>query len=464
MMGETIQTTIAAIATPHGQGGIGVIRLSGPRSLPILSKIIRTPDQQGVEQPELKSNRPSLRTIFNPASGLPIDEALVTWFPAPRSFTGEDVVEISCHGSPVVLAEVLHLLTGLGADLAEPGEFTRRAFLNHRLDLAQAEAINDLISSQTTYQARLAARQVRGELSRQLQPLRQSLVDLIVHFESTVEFVEDDLDPLNLATFTLQIDEIIGKLERMAASHSLGRVIKSGVRLALIGRPNVGKSSIFNALLGRDRAIVTHFPGTTRDVLSEVLSINGLPVSIVDTAGIRQTEDPIEMIGVDRTRSTISEADLLIAVIESASELEAEEVSLFEEIPVNIFVVNKCDLGPILMRDKLSRLAGERPIVEISALSGLGLDRLREIIFQTITDGSLELDESFIITNERHYKAILDALAHVQWAKRDLAAGFTEEVALDNLHLALRSLGLITGETLIGDIINQIFTTFCIGK
>ena len=463
-MGETNQTTIAAIATPHGHGGIGVIRLSGPHSHLLAREMIRLPDANSSEIPELKPGRPSLRTIYNPVNGLLIDEALVTWFPGPRSFTGEDVVEISCHGSPVVLAEVLHLLTELGADLAEPGEFTRRAFFNQRLDLAQAEAINDLINSQTTFQARLAARQVRGELSGQLQPLRKSLIDLIVHFESTVEFVEDDLDPLNLSLFLRRIDEIIGSLERMASSHRVGRIVKSGVRLALIGRPNVGKSSVFNALLGRDRAIVTHIPGTTRDTLSEALSINGLPVSLVDTAGIRETEDPIELIGVARTRSTIAEADLLIAVIESASELDAEELALFEEIPVNIFVVNKCDLGSILRRDKIMSLAGERPVIELSALAGTGLDRLRETIYQTIVDGGGELDESSIITSERHYRAILDTLDHLRRARSDLVAGFTEEVALDNLHLALRSLGLITGETLIGDILNQIFTTFCIGK
>ena len=463
-MGETNETTIVAIATPPGRGGIGVIRLSGPRSHFLAREMIRLPDANASEITELKPGRPSLRTIYNPVNGLLIDEALVTWFPGPRSFTGEDVVEISCHGSPVVLAEVLHLLTELGADPAEPGEFTRRAFFNQRLDLAQAEAINDLINSQTTFQARLAARQVRGELSGQLQPLRKSLIDLIVHFESTVEFVEDDLDPLNLSIFLLRIDEIIGSLERMATSHRVGRIIKSGVRLALIGRPNVGKSSVFNALLGRDRAIVTHIPGTTRDTLSEALSINGLPVSLVDTAGIRETEDPIELIGVARTRSTITEADLLIAVIESASQLDAEELALFEEIPVSIFVINKCDLGSILRRDKIMSLAGERPVVELSALAGTGLDRLRETIYQTIVDGGGELDESSIITSERHYRAIRDTLDHLRRARGDLAAGFTEEVALDNLHLALRSLGLITGETLIGDIINQIFTTFCIGK
>ena len=458
-MNQSDQTTIAAIATPQGYGGIGVIRLSGPASLSLVRQLIKSSNEV-----EFLPNHSVFHVLVHPETKLLIDEAIVTYYRAPHSFTGEDVVEISCHGSPVIMAEVIQVLTALGARPAEPGEFSLRAFLNHRLDLAQAEAINDLINAQTAYQARLAARQVRGELSRQLCPIKEGLIDLIVHFESTVEFVEDDLDPVNLKIFLDKLDFYIDTLDRMAASYRVGRIIRSGVRLALIGLPNVGKSSIFNSLLGRDRAIVTHLPGTTRDTLSEALSLNGLPVNLVDTAGIRETEDIVEKIGVERTRTAITEADFVIAVIEADSLLPPEEVELLVQFPVNLYVVNKCDLGSTLSADRIAKVAQGRAVIELSAKTGEGLEDLKLAIYQTIVSENQNLKESAIITNERHYRALEEALAQLRRAKQDLQAGFTEEIALDNLHLALRSLGLVTGETLIGDIINQIFATFCIGK
>lgn len=466
-MDETNPTTIAAIATPPGYGGIGVIRVSGRDALAVVLPLLRSPrgDNRPVDEPTaFQPLRSVLRTIFDPESNVLIDEAVVTWYRGPHSFTGEDVVELSCHGSPVVLSEVLRLLVEAGARLAEPGEFSRRAFFNRRLDLAQVEAINDLIHAQTSYQARLAARQVRGELSRQLQPFRQELIEQIVQLESTVEFVEDDLDPVNLARVLDNLERLIGSIERMAGSYRIGRIVRTGVRLALVGLPNVGKSSVFNALLGSDRAIVTNIPGTTRDTLSESISLNGILLNLIDTAGIRETDDPIERIGVERTRSALVDADLVLAVIEAGSLLPPDEVELLTGGPVSIFVINKTDLGPVLKRGVIDELAGGRPVVEISAATGAGLADLSASLFSLVVDDVRFTDESSIVTNERHHRALLEALLHLRAAATDLRAGFTEEVALDNLHLALRSLGLISGETLIGDIINQIFATFCIGK
>lgn len=454
-------TTIAAIATPPGRGAIGMIRLSGPAALSILLRIARTPSGRA---PNPVPNRTSLLTLHQPGTDWLIDEALVTFFKSPHSFTGEDLVEISCHGSPVVLAELLSLLSREGARMAEPGEFSLRAFLNKRLDLVQAEAVNDLISSRTTYQARLALRQMRGELSRQLSPLRTALVELIVRLESAVEFVEDDLDPLDRADICHALDQLTGELERMASSYGIGRIIRTGVKLALVGLPNVGKSSIFNALLGQDRAIVTPLPGTTRDTLHEQLSIAGVPVNIIDTAGIRETSDPIEMIGVDRTRSAVADADFVIAVLEASTHLPGVEKELLQELPISLFAVNKCDLGPVASPDAINNLADGRPVVMMSALSGDGLDAIRENIHQLILASGGASDESAIITNQRHHQALLDTLSRLREGRSDLAAGFTEEIALNNLHQALRSLGVITGETFIGEIINQIFSTFCIGK
>jgi tRNA modification GTPase len=450
--------TIAAIATPQGYGGIGVVRISGDQSIDLARRLLRNGDRVNFDP-----NQASFHHLVNPETGAIIDEAIITFFKAPHSFTGEDVIEMACHGSPVVLSEVLRLLTSFGVELAQPGEFSMRAFLNQRMDLTQAEAIKDLIHAQTTHQARVAARQLRGEISKRLQPIKEGLVEMIVHFESSVEFVEDDLDPLNINLFLSRIDQFIEQLGALASSYRLGKLIRSGIKLALIGRPNVGKSSLFNALLGRERAIVTHLPGTTRDTLNESFVINGVPVDLIDTAGIRETEDIVEQIGVERTKNAISEADVIIAVVESTSTLPHEEIELFNQFPVSLYAINKCDLGIALTEEAISKLSGDR-VVKISALTGEGIDDLRQAIHRLIALEAQASIEDAIITNERHYSALEHALAALRQARKDLAAGFTEEVALANLHQALRNLGVITGETLITDIINQIFSTFCIGK
>jgi len=451
--------TIAAIATPPGYGGIGIIRLSGEHALDFARQLLSRDDPA-----HFSPSYASLHQIIHPETGVTIDEAILTYFKAPHSFTGEDVVEISCHGSPVVLAEVLRLLISFGAQLAQPGEFSLRAFLNQKVDLTQAEAINDLIHAQTSYQARVAARQLRGELSRQLTPIKEGLIELIVHFESSVEFVEDDLDPLNLKVFLAKIDQYIDLLSQLASSYQVGKLIRTGIKLALIGRPNVGKSSIFNQLLGKERAIVTPLPGTTRDTLNESFSIHGIPVELVDTAGIRETTDVIEKLGVERTKSAIADADFIILVIEANSTLQDEEKKLFAQFPLNLVVINKSDLGITLSKEVKSFLSTKASTVYASALTGEGVEEIRQAIYQQLVDESRRSSESAIITNERHYQALEHSLDSLRQAKSDLASGFTEEVALANLHQSLRSLGVITGETLIADIINQIFSTFCIGK
>jgi tRNA modification GTPase len=451
--------TIAAIATPPGYGGIGIIRLSGEHALDFARQLLGSDDPA-----HFLPNYASLHQIIHPETGVAIDEAIITYFKAPHSFTGEDVVEISCHGSPVVLAEVLRLLISFGVQLAQPGEFSLRAFLNQKVDLTQAEAINDLIHAQTSYQARVAARQLRGELSRQLTPIKEGLIELIVHFESSVEFVEDDLDPLNLKLFLAKIDQYIDLLSQLASSYRVGKLIRTGIKLALIGRPNVGKSSVFNEMLGRERAIVTPIPGTTRDTLNESFSINGIPVELVDTAGIRETADVVEKLGVERTKSAIADADFIILVIEANSTLQVEERELFNQFPIDLIVINKSDLGITLPEEVKSFLSAKASTVYASALTGEGIEELRLAIYRQLVVESQRSSESAIITNERHYQALEQSLDSLRQAKGDLASGFTEEVALANLHQSLRSLGVITGETLIADIINQIFSTFCIGK
>ena len=458
-MSLSTNTTIVALATPPGFGGIGVIRLSGADAVSLTQKLL-APAKQNPFIP----NQVVFQPLIHPETEQNIDDALITFFQAPHSYTGEDVVEISCHGSPVVLAEVVRLLVSFGADLAQPGEFTMRAFLNQRIDLTQAEAVNDLIHAQTNYQAQLAARQLRGELSKQLKPIKDALIKMIVYFESSVEFVEDDLDPLDVQRFQQRLNELIAQVNRLITSYRLGRLIRSGIKLALIGRPNVGKSSLFNRLLGKDRAIVTHLPGTTRDTLSEVFSINGIPVELIDTAGLRETEDFVEKLGVERTRTAIADADFVIAIIEANHPPAPDEVEFFAQLPIQFFVLNKCDLGVALSAETIQQIVQGSPTAQVSALTGQGIDALRDRIHSALTAGTQSFSDGGIITNERHYHALEQSLRAMQQATHDLSVGFTEEVVLVNLHEALRSLGIITGETLIGDIINQIFTTFCIGK
>ncbi len=452
-------TTIVAIATPPGYGGIGVVRLSGEDALPLARRFMPQAEDQA-----FIPNQAVFHQLIHPETGQPIDGALVTFFTAPHSFTGENVVEISCHGSPVVLAEVIRLLKSFGAKLAEPGEFSMRAFFNHRMDLAQAEAINDLIHAQTTYQAQVAVRQLRGELSKQIKPIKDSLVEMIVWFESSVEFVEDDLDPLDIERFLKRLDELIARVESLISTCRLGRLIKSGARLAIIGKPNVGKSSLFNRLLGRERAIVTHIPGTTRDTLTEAFSIGGIPIELIDTAGIRETDDLVEKLGVERTRSAIADADFVIAVLDAQSAPSQDHSEVFDQLPINLFVINKCDLGLVFNDEEIRSFTGSRPTLKVSALTGQGIDELRLCLHRELTSGVRTMVEGSIITNERHHSALEQALAAMSQAQQDLSSGFTEEIVLVSLHAALRCLGSITGETLIGDIINQIFSTFCIGK
>lgn len=455
---KLFDSTIVAIATPPGYGGIGVVRLSGEQSLPFLQRLLNSSSSS------FSPNQVFYRHLIHPETNQVIDDAVVTYFQAPHSYTGEDVVEISCHGSPVVLGEVVRLLISFGAQPAQPGEFTMRAFLHQRLDLSQAEAIHDLIHAQTKYQSQLAARQLRGELSNQLKPLKDALVEMIVHFESSVEFVEDDLDALDITRFQNRLADLCAAISRLLASYQFGRMIRAGIKLAIVGRPNVGKSSLFNALLCKDRAIVTALPGTTRDTLSEVFSINGVPVELIDTAGIRETEDVIEKIGVERTRTAIADADFVLAVIEADVLPSLDEREFLSQVPFDLLVVNKCDLGINLDAQTLQQLASSHSHIAVSALTQEGVDELRNLIHSRLLAGSASFQEGGIITNERHYQALQQASEALLNAQRDLGGGFSEEVVLVHLHEALQCLGLITGETLIGDIINQIFSTFCIGK
>jgi tRNA modification GTPase len=329
--------TIVALATPLGRSGIGVIRLSGADSLAIIQKLTK--------EASLRPRYAHFTELCDPQTGDAVDEAIVTYFKAPHSFTGEDVVEISCHGSPVLLRQVIDICLRLDARLAEPGEFSLRALANGRLNLAQAEAIRDLIDAQTTASARQAVRQLRGEFSNQLQPIKDDLLNVIVVLESALEFVEDDLPKTQAENIKKRLEEIVEEIGRIASTFQAGKLIREGLKVALVGRPNVGKSSLFNALLGSERAIVTEIAGTTRDQLHEKLTIDNIPISLIDTAGLRETSNTVESIGVERARRAMADADLVIAMLDASEGFSAEDKEILESVSEldHLIAINKID-------------------------------------------------------------------------------------------------------------------------
>lgn len=457
--------TIVALATPHGRSGIGVIRLSGKDSLPIATKLT------GEDGFEFKPRFAHLKQLCDPDTSEVIDEAVITYFKAPHSFTGEDIVEISCHGSPVLLRQVIDLCLKLGARMADAGEFTLRALANGRMNLAQAEAIRDLIDAQTTASARQAVRQLQGEFSNQLQPIKDDLLDVIVVLESALEFVEDDLPEMQAATIKTRLIEIADEIGKIAATFQAGKLIREGLRVALVGRPNVGKSSLFNALLGSDRAIVTEIAGTTRDQIHEKFTINNIPISLIDTAGLRDTSDTVESIGVERSRRTMADADLVIAMLDVSEEETDEDESILESVAElnHVVVVNKVDIASAKEVEEFVRHARsqiENPksqFVPVSAKTGEGLDILKHAIIEPFAPENHEIS-GFLVSDARHHDLLLHARDEVEHSLELLEQKASEEVVLVGLHNALRYLGQITGETTTEDMLTLIFATFCIGK
>ncbi|HEV7398049.1 MAG TPA: tRNA uridine-5-carboxymethylaminomethyl(34) synthesis GTPase MnmE [Pyrinomonadaceae bacterium] len=450
--------TIIALATPPGRSAIALIRLSGSDSLLLLRAILLESDYSPT------ATHASLKSLKDPATGTLIDRALVTLFEAPNSFTGEDVVEISCHGSPVVVRQLLDTLLALGARLAGPGEFSLRALGSGKLNLSQAEAIRDLINAQTDAAANQALRQLGGELSARLQPMKDRLLEIIVLLESAVEFVEDDLPQMQTDRVMATISDLVSEIASMAASFDAGHMLRDGFKVTLVGRPNTGKSSLFNTLLRTDRAIVTDVPGTTRDTLSEVLNIGGLPVVLTDTAGVRDSKNQIEGIGVERTRRAMADADLLLLVLDGSENLEREDYELLRLTSnrKRIIAANKSDLPGFRLVHAAEFSAGAK-VIKVSAKDAEGLDDLRAAITEPFLSVTAK-DTGLLITDARHHDLLLRAQAELESARSVLAKGSSEELVLVGLHNALRYLGEITSETTAEDVLSRIFSTFCIGK
>ena len=454
---ESVET-IAAISTPPGRGGIGIVRLSGPQAASIAAQLIR------LRQP-LEHTRARLADVLDDSESTDasnrIDEALVTFFAAPNSYTTEDLVEIAAHGSPVVLELLLRRALALGAHLAEPGEFTQRAFLSGRLDLTQAEAVRDLIDAQTLTQARQAASQMGGALSHRVAPIKQSLVELIALLEAGIDFAEDDVDVTPQSEIARRIDELMQPLIALEASFARGRIVHDGLTLAIVGRPNAGKSSLFNRLVERDRAIVTATPGTTRDLVTERISLAGIPLELVDTAGLREAREEAEQIGVARSREAFADAALVLIVLDATQPLNEEERSLLAAVEGRpaLIAINKSDLAA---KGTNTSDWPHIPAHPTSALTGEGIPALRDRILALATGGAAP--EPGLLTNLRQHQAVSTTLSALADAAKANTTSIPHEMILLDLYRALWALDSLTGQTTPDDILNLIFSTFCIGK
>jgi tRNA modification GTPase len=437
--------TIAAIATPPGRSALGIVRLSGPAARQIAATFL---------SPMAWSPGTARLAELRDAEGHVIDQVLVTFFARPRSFTAEDVVEISCHGSPILLRHTVQRAAVAGARLAEPGEFTMRAFLNGRLDLPQAEAVRDLIEATTIYQARVAAQQTSGSVSRRIAPIKEQLLELILLLEAGIDFAEDDVQVAGSDEIHQRLAPVEAAVDQLVASFSYGGLVHQGITLAIVGRPNVGKSSLFNRLLQQDRAIVTAQPGTTRDVVSETAAIGGVPVKLYDTAGIRETAQTVEALGIERSIQAMADADVTLIVTDLSAEDAAEDLAPRAGGRA-LRVGNKCDLP---------HKAPGRDVMQVSALTGEGIERLREAILAAVAPAGAFEQETGFITSVRHEQLLRESARYLAKAREAITAAIPHEMILLDLYAALRPIDAITGATTADDILNRIFSTFCIGK
>jgi tRNA modification GTPase len=450
--------TIVAIATPPGRGGIGIVRLSGPNAASIAAPMLRL-------QHPLAHGQARFADLLDPETQGKLDEAVVIFFAGPHSYTAEDVVEICAHGSPVILETLVrHAIQG-GARLAAPGEFTQRAFLSGRIDLVQAEAIRDLIEAQTLYQARVAAQQLHGALSRRIKPIKEDLVALIAVLEAGIDFAEDDIEVTPAVEIVSRIDTIHLRLHPVAESFAQGRIIRSGLTLAIVGRPNAGKSSLFNRLVQRERAIVTATPGTTRDLVTERVSLGGIPVELVDTAGLREASDEAEQIGIRKSREALADADVVLMVLDAVATPDPEELELLATLAQRraLVAINKSDLAhpSVPMQEALSSLG--MPVVPTSALTGQGVEALKEQMLAIVGNPGAET-ESGMLTSVRQFEAVSATQQALVKARVAAEQNIPHEMVLLDLYEGLRALDSLTGETTSDDILNLVFSTFCIGK
>ena len=455
--------TICAIATPIGEGGIAIIRISGDKALEIASKIFVAKNKQDIKN--MKSYTMRYGNIIEYSTGEMIDDVILSYMKNPRSYTGEDVIEVNCHGGVVATNKVLEEIVKAGARLAEPGEFTKRAFLNGKLDLSQAEAIMDLIKAKTDLSMKSALMQSKGALSKEINELRKYLLNVLALIEYAVDFTEDDEDVVddNLINQVKDgIGKTINKINVLLKSADEGKIIRDGLNIVIVGKPNVGKSSLLNALLRQKRAIVTDIPGTTRDIIEEYINLDGIPIRITDTAGIRDTDDTVEKIGVEKSKEKIEEADLIILMLDTSRDIDYEDEQIIEAVKDKKYVslLNKVDLERKLPLDIIESLDNK---IEISAKTGVGIDELKEMIKNLFFDGKID-SESLIVSNTRHKQALYRALENCEIALSRVNNNEFLDLISIYITASMKSLGEITGDELEEDLLNKIFSEFCVGK
>ncbi len=457
-----VSDTIAAIATAVGEASISVIRVSGPEAVAEVSRIFKG----RVPLDQADSHTVHYGHIIDPATGERVEEVLATIMRAPRSFTMEDVIEISSHGGVVAVRRVMDILLQQRIRIAEPGEFTKRAFLNGRIDLSQAEGVIDLIRSKSDRAFSVALKQVEGKLSRQIKPLQQTLIETLAHIEVNIDYPEHDVESFTADLIKNKSAEVMTEIDKLLRTANEGKILREGITTAIVGRPNVGKSSLLNALAHDNRAIVTDIPGTTRDVIEEYVTINNIPLKLLDTAGIRETMDVVEKIGVERSRGAVNDADLLLFVLNSSEPLHEDELELMEQISGRqvIVILNKIDLPPQLDRSVLLQHFNEQQIVEMSVKDDQGVDRLEQAISSLFFGGKLEANDVTYVSNVRHIGLLKQAKRSLQDAYEAADQLIPIDMIQIDVRLAWEQLGEIIGDSAPDSLIDQIFSQFCLGK
>ena len=456
--------TIAAISTAVGEAGIGIVRISGKKSLEIANKVFK--GNKVEELNEGHSKRLVYGHIVDRENNKIIDEVLISFMKGPHTYTREDMVEIYCHGGIISVKKVLDLVLKNGARLAEPGEFTKRAFLNGRLDLSQAEAVIDMIRAKTDKSFETSLNQLEGSISAKIKEIRDILLEMIAHVEASIDFPDEDIEEVTYEDLEERALKVKEKIEKLLETADRGRILRDGLNTVILGKPNVGKSSLLNAILRENRAIVTDIPGTTRDIIEEYVNIDGIPLRIIDTAGIRKTEDIVEQIGVNRAKESVEKADLIIAVFDISRELSDEDFQIIDIVKdkKSIILLNKIDLPNKFSKSYIQSLIGDKPIIETSVASGIGVEVLEKSIKDMFYSGEVEIHSDTVITNLRHKNQLEKALENINSALNDIR----NYIPIDCIEVDLKNcwdnLGEISGETIDEDILDKIFSEFCIGK
>lgn len=457
-----MEDTIAAVATAYGEGGIGIIRISGEEALPILQEIFEFHGDTDT----FTSRRMTYGKIIDKEKNQIIDEVLAVYMKGPKTYTAEDVVEINCHGSMVSLRKTLALVLRKGARLAEPGEFTKRAFLNGRLDLSQAEAVIDMIRAKTDKSFDVAVSQLEGRLSLKVEEIRQKLLDLLVDITVNIDYPDEDIEEMTYEKLEESIVETQDMIEKLLATSSTGKMIREGIKIAIVGKPNVGKSSLMNGLLKETRAIVTDIPGTTRDTIEEVLSIRNIPVYLVDTAGIRETSDKVEKMGIEKSKEAFNQADFILFLLDGSRPLEEEDLQIMELLKErkSLVLINKRDLGEAISIEEIAAKLPASQVIEASLLKGQGITEIEDAVEDLVYGGEIVQKESMMVNNVRHIELLQQAVKSLT----DALHMSKEREALDFIEVDVKNayerLGEIIGETVSDDIINEVFARFCLGK